>query len=411
MTSLVGRLKKIPLAAATNARLKAWLVERDAAATRNRYLRDASRRGLVVPEGRDLQLMLSSRIAERKASLGWPKRLGDLHIFLAYPLCNWEAVLPKALSPFGEVSVFEWRSLGFDDSASDWFDRRDVMNQALLQAFAAANRRRPVDVVVGYLSGTTADPAILSEMAGQGAVITNFCFDDKIRWPGAIRGGRYTSTAGIAHAVDLNLTCDPHGMARYFAHGGLSAFHAEAADPDWYKPLDVSFEYDVSFIGACYGWRPRLVEGLRRRGIDVECFGNGWPNGAISNEDMNGIYARSRINLGCGGIGFSKDLLCLKGRDFEVPMSGALYLTQDNPELSTVFEVGREILTYNDIEDCAHVIRAVFEDKKRASQIRAAARARCLKEHTYTARWTNVFRQLGALATASDERAEMEQRG
>jgi spore maturation protein CgeB len=402
MTGLIARLKEVPLAAATNARLKAWLVERDAEATRRYYLKEVNRRGLIVPQGTDLQSALTNRIGARMASLGWPKRFGDLHLFLAYPHCNWEAVLPKALSPFGEVSVFEWRSLGFNDSAPDWLDRRDVMNQALVQAFAVANRRRPVDVVVGYLSGTTADPAILRELAAQGAVITNFCFDDKIRWPGEIRGGRYTSTAGIAHAVDLNLTCDPYGMTRYFAHGGLSAFHAEAADADWYKPLEVPFEYDVSFIGACYGWRPKLFEGLRRRGIHVECFGKGWPNGPISNEDMNCIYARSRINLGCGGIGYSKNLLSLKGRDFEVAMSGALYLTQNNPELSMVFEVGREILTYDDVEDCADVIRAILKDKDRAAEIRAAARARCLKDHTYTARWTGVFRALGALAPSGD---------
>lgn len=79
-------------------------------------------------------------------------------------------------------------------------------------------------------------------------------------------------------------------------------------------------------------------------------------------------------------------------------MSGALYLTQNNPELSMVFDVGREILTYNEIEDCAHVIRTLLKDPERAGRIRTAARARCLKDHTYTARWTSVFRALGVLA-------------
>jgi spore maturation protein CgeB len=402
MTGLIANLKKLPLAAATNARLKAWLVERDAAATHRRYAEGANTHGLVVPQGPELYSALMSRIAERSACLGWPKAPGELHIFLAFALCNWEAVLPKALSPFGEVSVFEWRSRGFDESAPDWLGRREVMNRELSEAFSAANHRRPVDVVVGYFSGNNVDPAMLLEMAAQGAVITNFCFDDKIRWPGAIRGGRHTSTAALAHAVDLNLTSDPGGMAKYFAHGGLSLFHAEAADPDWYKPSEVPFEYDVSFIGACYGWRPKLIEGLRRRGIHVECFGKGWPNGAISNDDMNGIYARSRINLGCGGIGFSKSLLCLKGRDFEVPMSGALYLTQNNPELSMVFDVGREILTYDGIDDCAHTIRALLEDEDGAARIRAAARARSLKDHTYTARWMNVLLTLGAISSGGD---------
>jgi hypothetical protein len=398
MSGLIAHLKRIPLAAAANARLKARLVERDAAAIRHRYAEEADRRGLAIPEGLTLKHALMNRIAERKAALGWPRPLGDLHVFLAYGLTNWEAVLPEALSPFGTLSVFEWRSHGFDESKPGWLGRRDEMNQALLHAFAAANRRRPVDVVVGYLSGYTVAPQVLGQMAALGAVVTNFCFDDKVAWPGTMRGERYASTAAIAHAVDLNLTSDPHGATRYFAHGGLSTFHPEAADPSWYRPLETPFQYDVSFIGARYGWRPKLIRELSRRGIEVECFGKGWPNGAIPNAQMNEIYARSRVNLGFGGIGFSKNLLCLKGRDFEVPMSGALYLTQDNPELSLVFEVGCEVLTYRDAQECAQVIRAILQDEERAARVRAAARARCLRDHTYRARWLNVFRTLGAIS-------------
>jgi len=374
MTRLAAKLKEIPFAAAANARWKAWLVEREAASIRSRY-----------------------SLGARSAALHWPRPAGGLHIFLMYSLCNWEAVLPTALSQFGEVTQFEFRSAGFDESARDWLASRGAMNDALLEAFFSANRRRRVDVVVAYCSGYTVDPSVLREMTDAGAIVTNFCFDDKIRWPGAIRGGRYASTAAIADAVDLNLTSDPQGAARYFAHGGLSMFHAEAADETWYRPLDIPFEYDVSFVGACFGWRPKLIDGLRRRGIDVVCFGRGWPNGAVANEDMNGIYARSRINLGCGGIGYSKDLLCLKGRDFEVPMAGALYLTQDNRELSQVFEIGREILTYRDVEDCARTIHAVLRDTAGAARIRADARARSLRDHTYRARWSQVFRTIGAL--------------
>ena len=398
MTDLLSHLKRIPIAAAANARLKARLVERDAAAIRNRYAETVHRHGLLIPEGPALKSALISRIGARTAALGWPKPPGKLHLFLIYGVTNWEAVLPDALSPFGTVSTFEWRSRGFDESKPDWLGRRDEMNRALLRAFEAANRQRPVDLVIGYISGYTVAPQVLQQMASRGAVIVNFCFDDKIAWPGRIRGGRYTSTAAIAQAVDLNLTSDPHGSARYFAHGGLCLFHPEAADPEWYKPLKMPFQYDVSFVGARYGWRPTLIRELRRRGVEVECFGKGWPNGAIPNSQMNEIYARSRVNLGFGGIGFSKTLLCLKGRDFEVPMSGALYLTQDNPELSSVFNLGREILTYRDAEDCAQTIRAILKDDERAGQIRIAARERCLRDHTYRARWANVLRSLGAAA-------------
>jgi hypothetical protein len=373
------------------------MVERDAAAIRRHYAHEAVRRGLRPPGGTELRQALRERIGVRVRNLGWPKPPGELHIFLAYPLCNWEAVLREALAPFGRVSEFEWRSRGFDDAAADWIDHRDAMNADMLRAFHAANLLRPVDVVVGYVSGYTVAPECLLEMAASGAVITNFCFDDKIRWPGALRGGRCTSPAAIAHAVDLNLTSDPDGAGRYFAHGGLSMFHAEAADPQWYRPLGLPFEFDVSFVGARYGWRPVLIEELQRRGIEVACFGKGWPNGAIANSQMNELYAKSRINLGCGGIGYSKNLLCLKGRDFEVPMSGALYLTQDNPELSLVFDVGREIATYRDVDQCAEVIRRILANPQDADRMRRAARTRSLRDHTYTARWSTVLQMLGAV--------------
>jgi spore maturation protein CgeB len=403
MTAAIAKLKGVPLISAVNARYKAWKVEHDAASTRRRYHDEAERRQLSVPVNASLRAALSVRLADRRERLKWPKPRDELHIFLAYPLVNWEAVLPEAMARFGRVSQYEWRADGFNETAPDWLARRDLMNQRLLQAFHAANNSQPIDVVVGYVSGYTVAPQVLLEMAAHGAAITNFCFDDKIYWPGKVRGGRFETTASIAHAVDLNLSCDPAAGPKYFAHGGLSMFHPEAADPEWYKPLGLPFEYEVSFVGAAYGWRPKLIEGLRRHGISVACFGSGWPNGAIANGEMNRLYARSRINLGCGGIGYSHRLLCLKGRDFEVPMSGAVYLTQDNPELSLVFDVGREIVSYRNIPDCARIIRQILDEPQRAEQIRVAARTRCLKDHTYTARWSAVFRMLGALDGESSQ--------
>ena len=392
-------LKSVPMAESFNAFFKAVVVEHDAASIRRRYSRRARELGVSAPkDGAALREVLAKRIGARTRDLGWPKPRGELHIFLCYPQINWEAILPRALATFGEVSVFEWRSAGFNEMAPDWIQRRDAMNLRLLEVFLTAHRRRPVDLVVGYISGLTASAETLKTFANHGAVVTNFCFDDKVDWPGPKRGGRFVSTAEICGAVDLNLTSDPEGPLRYAVEGCLAMFHPEAADPELHRPVAVPFEYDVSFVGARFGWRPRLMEGLKRRGIDVACFGVGWPNGPVSNEEMHRIYAKSRINLGCGGIGYSRKLLCLKGRDFEVPMSGALYLTQHNPELALVYEIGRDILTFRDVPECARQIRGLLAAPERASAIRAAARHRSLVEHTYEARWGRVLEVLGALA-------------
>ncbi len=66
------------------------------------------------------------------------------------------------------MTTFEWRSEGFDETAADWLDQRDAMNQRMLEAFRNANREQPVDAVVGYLSGHTPRSEILQAMARGG---------------------------------------------------------------------------------------------------------------------------------------------------------------------------------------------------------------------------------------------------
>ena len=377
----------------TKAKIQEFRARRDAI----RYSCKARKLGIHPLSEAGLVAELSVRLESRSRQRGWPKQKGSLHIFLCYAFNNWEVRLPGALGVFGKVSRFEWRAAGYDDRKPDWVSRRDSMNRAMLTAFHAANAEQPVDVVIGFLSGYTAAPETISEMTQLGAVVLNCCFDDKLGFPGRRVGGRYSSTAGIAHAVDLNLTSAPESLVKYAVHGGLALFTPEAADPGVHRPYDVPYEYDVSFVGGNYGKRGILIRKLAELGIKVECFGDGWPNGTVSDEEMVKIYSRSRINLGFAGIGYSNRLMCLKGRDFEVPMSGGLYLTQHNPELELVYEIGKEIVTYQDVEDCARQIRSLLADEIRAAAIRRAGRERALRDHTYEARWGKVFRLAGLL--------------
>ncbi|HWE96419.1 MAG TPA: glycosyltransferase [Tepidisphaeraceae bacterium] len=389
-------LKRIPAIERLNATLKARLQEREAATSLRSYRERAAAGGIECPEGEALATAVRARLARRRG--GRPAGAkGEMHLFIAYGVYNWERVLPTALAPFGRVSAFDWRARGFDEFAPDWLIHRDDMNRAMLDAFRAAHREQPVDAVVAYVSGNNTSPQALAEMAGAGAAVFNFCWDDKINFPGHMSGGRYTSPAAIAGAVDLNLTNAPDSVVKYAVHGGLAMFWPEAAYPPVHRPYDAPFEFDVTFVGARYGWRPQFIDELAGEGIKVECFGRGWPNGPLSDEEMVRLYSRSRINLGVGGVGHSRKLLCIKGRDFEVPMSGGLYLTQHNPELSFVFEIGREIMTYRSAADCAATVHELLADPARAAEIRRAARARSLRDHTYESRWTQAFGMAGLM--------------
>ena len=284
VAQVVDALRAYPLARKVNAAIKGPLQEWQAATSRWSYSVRARAKGSAIPSG-NLPDALRHRLGPRWMARP-PRKMGEMHVFVAYGLTDWEDILPRAFSTFGRVTSFPWRAEGFDDRAANWLSRRDKMNAAMLRAFDEANQSAPVDAFVGYLSGFNTAPETLLAVAKRGAVVFNFCWDDKLGFPGPWLAGRYTSAAALAHAVDLNLTNAPASLAKYQVHGGLAAFLPEAAYPGVHRPADVPFDIEVSFIGRNYGWRPQFIEKLGSLGVGVECFGPGWPNGALDEREM-----------------------------------------------------------------------------------------------------------------------------
>ena len=110
------------------------------------------------------------------------------------------------------------------------------------------------------------------------------------------------------------------------------------------------------------------------------------------------IYNRSRINLGFSGIGYSMKEMCLKGRDFEVPMTGALYLTSEQPDVHRVYKVGEEVVTYRGKSDCLAKIRYLLDHEDESTSIRVAARQRCLRDHTWVRRFNDLLKLVNLLS-------------
>lgn len=372
--------------------LKAFYQESTAKASLFRYKHIAKKSGLNIKNG-ELIDALRTRLKIREQS---PKKKGDLHIFLAASINNWEAILPVVLAPFGKVTVFDWQQGGYYKNREQWVSERKKINERMMTAFNTANSEKRIDVVVGYLSIFNTSPDTLIQMASEGAVIFNFCWDDKLYFSGTVKG-QDVGPAKLAHVIDLNLTNAPESCVKYQASGGLAMFWPEAAHPAVHRPYESEFDIDISFVGRKYGWRAEFIQQLKRDGINVITFGSGWDNGSLSDTEMIRLYSRSRINLGFSGVGYSKKLLCLKGRDFEIPMSGGLYLTQDNTELKLVYNVGNEIVTYKNYDDCLKKIRWLLDNPDKANGIRQAGLLKALKEHTWDKRFTQIFYMSGLL--------------
>jgi spore maturation protein CgeB len=377
--------------------LRAWQQERQIRAEEAYYRKLAQRRGIAALSEKQVKEALRARLSQRGLQPR-PRAPGALRIIYASQMSGWEHYqIPPALASFGQVSVYSLQERGFNLQQRDWLSRRRQLDADLIEFVQAEHRRRPVDVIISYLSGYHVAPETIRALGELGIITCAFHWDDRLSFRGSLLNGRWTGPAPLASAYDLNLTNATTSLPKYFGEGGLAIFWPLGANPEHFRPLNRAFEYEVSFVGACYGQRPVYINYLRRHGIQVATFGPGWPQGPLSETEMVEVYARSRINLGFSGIGYSMREMCLKGRDFEVPMSGALYLTSEQSDLHRVYQVGQEVVTYQDKRSCLAKIRHLLAHPEECSIIRNSARARCLRDHTWEKRFWDLFRLLGAL--------------
>lgn len=246
------------------------------------------------------------------------------------------------------------------------------------------NRFGPFDAIVGQMWGLSMHWQALAEARGNGISVVNIAMDDRHSWTGTkLPDGTYGGVRGIAPYLTLGLTDAPECVSWYEREGTRAMFFPEASDPAIFAPGDGEKEFDLSFVGANYGVRGALVARLQAAGLSVAAYGSGWPNGRISTDDVPRLFARSRIVLGSGTVGFCEDFLALKLRDFDGPMSGSMYVTHHNAELTPLFELGAEMATFRSLDDAVDVIRHYIADEPARERIAAAGRARCLRDHTW----------------------------
>lgn len=352
-------------------------------------------RKLSVPGEAEIHVQIASHFSGKP-----PRKKGDLRILSIYHNYNWEdSSLGPSLVAFGEVFHLDWRdpALAEGKQASDtgWMEK---MSAGLLNKAQDLNKTRPFDVVFTYLSGEQATPKMLRGLRELGAPIVNLALNDKETFVGKVYEGHAAGARDICRYFDLCWTSTADALEKYVVEGATPLYLPEGANPDVHRPYEEEKIYDVSFVGQCYGNRPEIISRLREAGIQVEVFGPGWPNGSLTTEEMVRTWSRSKINLGFGGVLGHKETYCLKGRDFEVPMSGGLYLTEHHDELIPFYDIGREIVTYNDFNDLLEKIHWLLSEPDQAEAIRRAGRARALRDHTWEMRFDRVFRMLGVLA-------------
>lgn len=155
----------------------------------------------------------------------------------------------------------------------------------------------------------------------------------------------------------------------------------------------------VSFIGARYDQRVRLLVEAHRLGVPVRVYGRDWsrrpadiaatrmlpvpglPTGPqLDRSDGYGVMAGSlaSINTHARQDGFTM-------RTFEIPGTGGIQLI-DRRDVGEFYAPDREVLVFDDAQQLAEQVERVRRDPAWAKDLRERGRQRTLAEHTFVHR-------------------------
>lgn len=175
--------------------------------------------------------------------------------------------------------------------------------------------------------------------------------------------------------------------------------------PDVHSDLNLERTFDVAFVGnlaIAHGNTPRA----RRLKMITERFhANDFYDSYLPDE-VGKTYSMSKIVFNASIAGD------VNMRVFEGAGAGALVLTDSTANgLADLFEVDREIVTYEDDSDLLHKIEYFLSHEEERSRIAHAGSARAQKEHTYLHRAQVIldritdrsFRMSAPMRSATDD--------
>lgn len=194
----------------------------------------------------------------------------------------------------------------------------------------------------------------------------------------------------IAPYFDLMVTTYEEFLPAY-ADIGSSAFLSGWGCPvQWLsEPKQAALcKYSVTFVGSAHGNRKELVAKLKELGVNVECFGYGWKNGAVDAEDIPNIFRSSIISLNFAN---SKGENQIKARTFEVPGSGGFLVSDDAKSLSSVFRDKQEIIIVKNIEETVEVVKYYLENCKLRDEIANNGFLKVKNKYSYANRVDDIL--------------------
>ncbi len=341
---------------------------------------------------------------------------GDKNRGLSYEYINFYDTLVKMNGGQNQVIYFP-----VDQSMKEF--GREGANKKLLEVVA----RERSDLCFFCLSKDEIKQETIQKITKEsGAVTFNWFTDDHWRF--------YNFSRHWAPYFNWVTTTDPKAIEKYHNIGYKNVIMSQwACNHFLYKPLNLPKIYDVTFVGQPHGNRKKIINQIKKAGINIACFGFGWPNGYVSFDQMLQIFSQSSININMtnsstsgiiksvASVFFKKNynkkirlaspadwldnikfILAkrrnqFKGRNCEVPGCGSFLLTQDADGLRECYSDGKEVVIFKNTKDLIAKIRYYLEHHQEREAIAMAGYKRTMQDHTYEKRFNEIFEKLNLI--------------
>jgi spore maturation protein CgeB len=209
------------------------------------------------------------------------------------------------------------------------------------------------------------------------------------------------------------VTTDKFALPKYRKLGVQNVVWAQwAAIDDDREVMNLPYQFEVTFIGAKNPYRQYLINYFKNHGIKVECFGNGWPNGMISNDKMINVFNTSKINLNLSNSA-SWDLRYLlknpknilhsfhtkkqfsqtKARNFEINFYNGFQLADYVPSLEDYYHIGKEIACYTNPDEAILLMVYYLENDEERERIKLSGFKKARECYSYTHQLKKVFEE------------------
>jgi spore maturation protein CgeB len=220
------------------------------------------------------------------------------------------------------------------------------------------------------------------------------------------------SVANLGRALMLMAPYDalffkePHLVSRLTAMLDLPVYYLpEACNPRRHRPMvPAGTEPHLVIAGNMYPSRVRLLERLIAKGIPVKAYGSTIPRW-IGNSPVREIHMghpiwtedKARIFRSAAGVLNNlhpAEVAGVNMRLFEAAGSGAAVLCEFRPSVPELFEVGEEILAFQDFDELVEQASRLLDEPGLTAKLGDAAAQRTHRDHTLALRLATIIEKV-----------------